>query len=81
MKYTAEKIKSFDEKFKIAKDNLKWSCRFHPTDWFHEIGCPHQKWTKKQLQDALNVAKSTIAVYQEMIYGIPIYHTPNEVPK
>lgn len=18
-----------------------WNCRFHPTDWWHEVGCPH----------------------------------------
>ena len=36
---------------------LIWHCRFHPTDWFHEIGCPHQEWTKEQLQSALENKK------------------------
>lgn len=22
-----------------------WACRFHPTDWWHEVGCPHMEWT------------------------------------
>lgn len=29
-----------------------YSCRFHPTDWFHEVGCPHMEWTPEQLQEA-----------------------------
>jgi len=64
----------FGEKFKIAKKNLHlhWCCRFHPTDWFHEIGCPHQKWTIEQLQDALEVAKATINVYQNKLYNMPL---------
>lgn len=22
----------------------EYNCRFHPTDWWHEVGCPH--WSK-----------------------------------
>lgn len=25
-------------------DNRIWHCRFHPTNWWHEVGCPHVKW-------------------------------------
>lgn len=34
-----------------------WTCRFHPTDSFHEVGCPHQDWTKEDLQGALEAKK------------------------
>ena len=37
----------------IAYQPVTWSCRFHPTDWWHEIGCPHQEWTNEQLRSAL----------------------------
>lgn len=33
--------------------DVTWSCRFHPTDWWHEVGCPHVEWTVEQLRDAL----------------------------
>ena len=36
---------------------LTWNCRFHPTDWWHEIGCPHREWPKEQLQSALESNK------------------------
>jgi hypothetical protein len=26
-----------------------FNCRFHPTDWWHEVGCPHREWTDEQL--------------------------------
>ena len=38
-------------------EKLSWTCRFHPTDWFHEIGCPHVEWTKEQLQSAIESSK------------------------
>ena len=41
----------------ITSDMVQWACRFHPTDWFHEVGCPHCEWTKEQLQEALIAAK------------------------
>ncbi len=36
---------------------INFTCRFHPTDWFHEVGCPHKEWTKEELQSALKTAK------------------------
>jgi len=67
-----KKVDDFEENFKIAKANLRWSCRFHPTDWFHEIGCPHMEWTKEQLQEALELAKATIVVYQHKLYKMTL---------
>jgi hypothetical protein len=34
----------------IKKEDIIWNCRFHPTNWYHEVGCPHMEWTKEQLQ-------------------------------
>jgi hypothetical protein len=36
-----------------------YSCRFHPTDSFHEVGCPHKKWGVKDLQESLDLAKQS----------------------
>ena len=41
------------------KLEINWHCRFHPTDWFHETGCPHQQWTTEQLQGALEISKKS----------------------
>lgn len=32
-----------------------WICRFHPFNWWHEVGCPHMTWTPEQLADAERV--------------------------
>lgn len=37
----------------IDAEEPMWNCRFHPTDWWHEVGCPHVEWTKDQLQRAI----------------------------
>jgi hypothetical protein len=54
-----------NEDFKKALEaeiaNPHWNCRFHATDWWHEAGCPHQEWTKEQLQKALISAKASAA--------------------
>jgi hypothetical protein len=36
---------------------VTWNCRFHPTDWWHEVGCPHQAWTVDQLRDQIATMK------------------------
>lgn len=36
---------------------LTWICRFHPTDSWHEVGCPHLDWDKEQLQAAIESQK------------------------
>lgn len=38
-------------------DDVTWNCRFHPTDGWHEIGCPHQFWTADELRSALITKK------------------------
>ena len=45
---------------KQDEDQPIWACRFHPTEWFHEVGCPHMEWTKEQLQEALVVQKKAV---------------------
>ncbi len=44
---------------KLEDFKASYSCRFHPTDGFHEVGCPHKEWTKEELQNALNHAKQS----------------------
>jgi hypothetical protein len=48
-----------DEKVSRAKmleqsygSGKTWCCRFHPTDWWHEVGCPHRDWTDAELRSA-----------------------------
>lgn len=43
--------KEFNDR--IDKVHVTWNCRFHPFNWWHEIGCPHKEWTKEELLDAL----------------------------
>lgn len=44
----------------VKEGYVNWNCRFHPTDWWHEVGCPHKDWTKEELQEALVTAKQSI---------------------
>lgn len=37
----------------VYDDGITWACRFHPTEWFHEVGCPHCEWTAADLWNAL----------------------------
>lgn len=41
--------------------SASYNCRFHPTDSWHEVGCPHQAWGNDDLQKALNNAKQSNA--------------------
>lgn len=41
----------------LREKYLSWMCRHHPTEWFHEVGCPHMTWSKEELQSALESAK------------------------
>lgn len=34
-------------------EKYNWCCRFHPFNWWHEVGCPHREWTREQLYSAL----------------------------
>jgi len=38
-------------KNKVENTQITWGCNF--TEGSHEIGCPHKKWTKAQLREAL----------------------------
>ena len=42
---------------KTRQLKVHWSCRFHPTDWWHEIGCPHKEWSTEELLSALLTKK------------------------
>lgn len=42
-------------------DEVVWNCRFHPTDGFHEVGCPHVEWTNDRLQEAVVNSKRSMA--------------------
>lgn len=44
----------------------QYNCRFHPTDWWHEVGCPHKAWTTDELQKALNTTKQSNAYISYM---------------
>lgn len=56
-----------EEILDFLKKKPTYSCRFHPTDWWHEVGCPHKEWTKEELQRALDNAKRSIElqIYQK----------------
>jgi len=56
------------EEIKKLKDfKPTWNCRFHPTDWWHEVGCPHQEWTKEQLKGALEASKQSNAYLEYLL--------------
>ena len=52
----SDDIKSL-EHFERLKKEVQFHCRFHPTDGFHEIGCPHIEWKNEDLIDALRGQK------------------------
>ena len=52
-----DKISS--KKMDELKEKVIFCCRFHPTDGFHEVGCPHRDWAKEELIDAIKMAKVT----------------------
>jgi len=49
---------------KLEDFTPSYSCRFHPTDSFHEVGCSHCEWTKEELQSALDASKQSQAYLQ-----------------
>lgn len=77
-------IKDLDKKLEEAKANPTFHCRFHPTDWWHEVGCPHVEWTPEQLKDALASERAMNRVYQHELFGLPLdgkprsYYTSSE---
>jgi hypothetical protein len=53
----------------VIEKPITWICRFHPTNSFHEVGCPHQEWTKEELQRALELAKESLIQTVEVLAG------------
>jgi hypothetical protein len=51
----------------VDEIEITWNCRFHPTDWWHEVGCPHKDWTKEELWDALRTSKKSEKLRQKGI--------------
>ena len=37
----------------------RYTCRFHPTEFFHEVGCPHRTWAISELESAVETAKES----------------------
>lgn len=46
-----------EERKNFLKQKPNYCCRFHPTDWFHEVGCADREWTVEELQSALDSCK------------------------
>ena len=55
------------EREEFLKGKPTYSCRFHPTDWWHEVGCPHKSWTMEELQRALDQAKRNCELHYKLI--------------
>ena len=58
-----------EETEKFLEGKPTYMCRFHPTDWFHEVGCPHMEWSKEQLQDALDNSKRSNELLRKEYLG------------
>ena len=69
-------ITDLDKKLAEVKANPIWHCRFHPTDSFHEVGCPHMEWTVEQLREALEGAMAMHRAYQHELWGLPLDGKP-----
>lgn len=65
-------INNLPHKLAEAKKRVHFTCRFHPTDWFHEVGCPHQSWTVEQLIEYIRELKAMNLVYQHELFGVPL---------
>lgn len=55
----------FENRVKEAQKNPHWNCRFHPTEWWHEVGCPHKPWTPEELVNAIILHKAVIIAKDE----------------
>jgi hypothetical protein len=60
-----------ERKMNNLKEKVSFCCRVHPTDGYHEVGCPHRDWSREELIDAIKMAKVThkILVKQLTKYG------------
>ncbi len=43
----------------LEEHKARYACRFHPVDWWHEVGCSHREWTVAELREALDCAKQS----------------------
>ena len=48
------------ERLKFLEGKPSYNCRFHPINWWHEVGCPHKEWTNEELKNALDRAKKSL---------------------
>lgn len=55
----------------IDKQKVTFTCRFHPTDWFHEIGCPDMEWSKEDLLGAIKTHKRVLAYHDQIFREHP----------
>jgi hypothetical protein len=64
-----ERNEKFAKRLAEETANPHWNCRFHPTDYWHEWGCPHKDWSTDELQKALISAKASSVVNAEFAFG------------
>jgi hypothetical protein len=48
------------ERYEFLEKKPTYSCRFHPTNFWHEVGCSHVSWSNEELQGALDNAKRSL---------------------
>jgi hypothetical protein len=61
----------------IDNQKITFSCRVHPTDWWHEVGCDCKSWTNEELKNALITSKKS---HQYLLNKI-IKHAPEILQK
>lgn len=60
-------------KRKLTDFQPRYGCRIHPTNWWHEVGCTHRKWTIEELQRALDNAKKSNAYLSHIAFGTTVF--------
>lgn len=51
----------------LNNDECFWTCGFNSKNEWHEIGCPHQDWTKEQLLEVIKIHKKNNQILLERI--------------
>ncbi len=54
------------ERLEFLKQKPNYACRFHPYDGWHVVGCSHKEWTKEELQGALDSARRSLELHNEL---------------
>ena len=64
-----------EERQKFLEGKPTYSCRFHPTNWWHEVGCPHKDWSKedKTIKAWAVTRNKTIFYCREEVNGNDIF--------